>query len=98
MRDRCAHVMARYDFRCPRGHLTTLTQSMTEPLPATLACGTCERPAERVYEPPAAIHFKGRGFYATDVKGAQERRRRPNPADDLARHHDPAAARIARSL
>lgn len=57
----------------------------------------CGKIAERVFAPPAAIHYRGRGFYATDVKGAQERKRRPNPGDDLFIGHDPQAAAIARS-
>lgn len=109
--------MPSYDFRCPAGHVTTLTQSMHVPLPQDLTCqhgkrethtndpseqgrldGACLQRAARVFWAPAAIHFKGRGFYATDVKGAQERRRRPNPGDDLPRQHDPVADALARSL
>jgi predicted nucleic acid-binding Zn ribbon protein len=60
--------------------------------------GLCGMQATRVWEAPAAIHFKGPGFYSTDVKGRQERRRRPNPGDDLFVGHDQTAADIARSL
>lgn len=94
--------MARYDFRCGAGVDTVLIQPMASPTPAEQPCD-CDRPgcdgtASRVWEAPAAIHFKGQGFYATDVKGSQERRRRPNSGDRLARPHDPDAAQIARSL
>lgn len=58
----------------------------------------CLHPARRVYTAPAAIHFRGPGFYSTDVKARQERKRRPNPGDDLYVGHDRAAAQIARSL
>jgi putative FmdB family regulatory protein len=90
--------MPRYDFRCPDGHVTELVQKMSDPLTETTDCDTCDLRAHRVYEPPAAVHFNGPGFYSTDVKARQERRRRPNAADDLYRPHDPAAAKIARSL
>lgn len=92
--------MARYEFLCPDGHLTEITQPMADTVPEQVACadGPCDQPAARVWEPPAAIHYKGRGFYSTDVKGAQERRRRKNPGDDLPVGHDPVAAAIARSL
>jgi predicted nucleic acid-binding Zn ribbon protein len=96
-----------YLFRCPDGHHREIVMSIHDELPTTVACQqlldspeilVCEHVAERVFLPPAAIHFKGRGFYATDVTGAQQRRRRPNPGDDLYRGHDPDAAAIARSL
>ncbi len=89
--------MARYEYRCPLGHVTELVQSMMAPTPATTEC-QCEETASRVFTAPSAIHFKGPGFYATDVKGTQQRKRRPNPGDDLYRSHDQAAANIARSL
>lgn len=87
----------RYPFRCPNGHDTELVLSMHDDIPATTEC-ICDETATRVWEAPAAIHFKGRGFYATDVKGSQERRRRPNAGDSLARIHDPEAAALAKSL
>jgi predicted nucleic acid-binding Zn ribbon protein len=97
--------MARYDYRCPLGHVTILIQPMADDTPASVQCDgmvsgieLCAATAERVWEPPAAIHFHGPGFYATDVKGSQERRRRPNAGDKLERVHDPDAAAIARSL
>jgi predicted nucleic acid-binding Zn ribbon protein len=71
---------------------------MSVPTPAEWRCDEHGVMAPREWTAPAAIHFRGSGFYSTDVKGAQERRRRPNPGDDLHRPHDPAAAKIARSL
>lgn len=66
--------------------------------PEQLRIARCAKRAKRVFSPLAAIHFRGRGFYATDVNSAQRRRRRPNPGDDLFKPHDPDAAAIARSL
>lgn len=90
--------MPSYIFQCDRAHVTELVQSIHDDLPATVTCEACQRPAQRVFLPPAAIHFRGRGFYATDVKGSQERKRRPNPGDGLHIGHDDQAAAIARSL
>lgn len=102
--------MPAYTYRCPAGHLIEHVQSIHDPLPATIACPVvivstddaselhCASHASRVIDAPAAVHFKGPGFYSTDVRGSQQRRRRPNPGDDLLRQHDPAAAAIARSL
>lgn len=86
--------MPEYDYACPDGHTTTMVLKMTEAHPATVECD-CGRNATRVFQAPAAIHFHGRGFTANDF---QNRKRRPNPGDDLPRQHDPAAAAIARSL
>lgn len=89
--------MPRYDFRCPAGHVTEHTFSMAE-VPAATGCRMCMREAKRVYQAPAAIHFHGLGFYATDVTGRIGRRRRKNPGDDLPVEFDDAAARIADAI
>ncbi len=53
-----------YEYRCPRGHTFEIFQRMTDP-PAE-ACQVCgESPVTKVLY-PAAIHFKGSGFYSTD--------------------------------
>ena len=53
-----------YEYRCPRGHTFELFQRMTDPPAET--CQICgESPVTKVLY-PAAIHFKGSGFYSTD--------------------------------
>jgi len=53
-----------YEYRCPNGHTFELFQRMTDPPPSE--CQICgENPLEKVLY-PAAIHFKGSGFYKTD--------------------------------
>jgi putative FmdB family regulatory protein len=53
-----------YEYRCPNGHTFELFQRMTDPPPSE--CQICgESPLEKVLY-PAAIHFKGSGFYTTD--------------------------------
>lgn len=97
--------MPTYLFRCSAGHETEVRCSVAD-MPPKVNCqgrdehtlARCTEEGRRVFLPPVAIHFKGPGFYSTDVRGAQQRRRRPNAADDLHRPHDPAAAKIARSL
>jgi hypothetical protein len=66
-------------------------------VPAVVTC-RCNRTAKRVFSPPAAIHFRGGGFYATDVTGRIHRKRRPNPGDDLPVEFDTPAARIADAI
>jgi putative FmdB family regulatory protein len=53
-----------YEYRCPRGHTFELFQRMSDP-PAS-ECQICgASPVTKVLY-PAAIHFKGSGFYSTD--------------------------------
>ncbi len=53
-----------YEYRCPNGHTFELFQRMSDPPPA--GCQVCDAaPVEKVLY-PAAIHFKGSGFYSTD--------------------------------
>jgi putative FmdB family regulatory protein len=60
-----------YEYRCPRGHTFELFQRMTDP-PAS-ECQICgASPVTKVLY-PAAIHFKGSGFYSTDYGRANRR-------------------------
>ena len=61
-----------YEYRCPEGHTFELFQRMTEPPPE--ACEVCgASPVSKVLY-PAAIHFKGSGFYSTDYgRGGRKR-------------------------
>jgi putative FmdB family regulatory protein len=53
-----------YEYRCPNGHTFELFQRMTDAAPE--ACEICgQGPVTKVLY-PAAIHFKGSGFYSTD--------------------------------
>jgi putative FmdB family regulatory protein len=53
-----------YEYRCPNGHTFELFQRMTDAPPEV--CEICgEGPVTKVLY-PAAIHFKGSGFYSTD--------------------------------
>ena len=61
-----------YEYRCPEGHTFELFQRMTDPAPE--ACEVCgASPVTKVLY-PAAIHFKGSGFYSTDYgRGSRKR-------------------------
>jgi putative FmdB family regulatory protein len=60
-----------YEYRCPQGHTFELFQRMTDAPPE--ACQICgEGPVTKVLY-PAAIHFKGSGFYSTDYGRANRR-------------------------
>jgi putative FmdB family regulatory protein len=60
-----------YEYRCPNGHTFELFQRMSDPPPET--CQICgEGPVTKVLY-PAAIHFKGSGFYSTDYGRGSKR-------------------------
>jgi putative FmdB family regulatory protein len=70
-----------YEYRCPEGHIFDLFQRMTDPPPS--GCQICGAgPVTKVLY-PAAIHFKGSGFYSTDY-GRGNRRREPGRDGDTA--------------
>jgi putative FmdB family regulatory protein len=64
--------MPLYEYRCPNGHTFEVIHRMTDPGPS--ACEVCgASPVEKVLY-PAAIHFKGSGFYSTDYGRGSRRR------------------------
>jgi putative FmdB family regulatory protein len=66
-----------YEYRCPNGHTFELFQRMSDPPPSE--CQICGATPVRKVLYPAAIHFKGSGFYSTDYgRGA----RKAEPARD----------------
>ena len=72
-----------YEYRCPEGHTFELFQRMTDP-PAA-ACDICgAEPVQKVLY-PAAIHFKGSGFYATDYGRGAKKRDRDEPSTDASK-------------
>jgi putative FmdB family regulatory protein len=71
--------MPTYEYRCPNGHTFELFHRMADPPPSE--CQICgAKPLTKVLY-PAAVHFKGSGFYATDY-GRGGRKRDPEPSRD----------------
>jgi putative FmdB family regulatory protein len=72
-----------YEYRCPKGHTFELFQRMTDPSPGE--CQICgASPVTKVLY-PAAVHFKGSGFYATDYgRGAKKREGAKEGSDSSA--------------
>jgi putative FmdB family regulatory protein len=58
-----------YEYLCPDGHRFEVVQRFSDE-PVTV-CEACSKPVQRVLFAPA-VHYKGKGFYATDYgrKGA----------------------------
>ena len=68
-----------YEYRCPEGHTFELFHRMADPSPSECQiCGAA--PVAKVLY-PAAIHFKGSGFYSTDYGRGN---RRPGSRDGEA--------------
>ncbi len=61
-----------YEYRCPDGHTFELLQRMSDPPPEECQiCGAA--PVTKVLY-PAAVHFKGSGFYSTEYgRGGRKR-------------------------
>jgi putative FmdB family regulatory protein len=58
--------MPTYEYRCPKGHRFDVFQKMSDPPGAS--CPECGKAAERMIVPGAGFLFKGEGFYITDYR------------------------------
>ena len=58
--------MPTYEYRCPRGHSFDVFQKISDPAGST--CPECGSAAERVISAGAGFLFKGEGFYITDYR------------------------------
>ena len=58
--------MPTYEYRCPKGHRFDVFQKMSDPPVAK--CPECGKPGERMIVPGAGFLFKGEGFYITDYR------------------------------
>jgi len=85
-----------YEYRCPNGHTFELFQRMTDPPPSE--CQICgESPLEKVLY-PAAIHFKGSGFYTTDYgRGSRKRDGDKSDTSDSGNKKDKADSKPEKS-
>jgi putative FmdB family regulatory protein len=76
-----------YEYRCPNDHTFELFQRMSDAPPG--ACEVCGAgPVTKVLY-PAAIHFKGSGFYSTDY--GRGNRKRDKDTDGAGPDAKPAA-------
>lgn len=58
--------MPTYEYRCPEGHEFEVFQRISDDPGAE--CPECGRPAERQISAGAGFLFKGEGFYITDYR------------------------------
>jgi len=65
--------MPTYEYRCPSGHEFEVFQRMSDAPVAE--CPECGEEAERVLSGGAGVLFKGEGFYATDYRSEEYRKK-----------------------
>ncbi len=65
--------MPTYDYRCPEGHEFEVFQKMSDDPEAE--CPECGKPAERVISGGAGFLFKGEGFYITDYRSDEYKKK-----------------------
>ncbi len=65
--------MPTYEYRCARGHTFDAFQKMSDPPLAT--CPDCGAEAQRMLSGGAGFLFKGEGFYITDYRSADYKKK-----------------------
>lgn len=65
--------MPTYEYRCPNGHEFELFQRMSDEPEAT--CPECGAAAERLLSAGGGLLFKGEGFYITDYRSADYKKK-----------------------
>ncbi len=65
--------MPTYEYRCPRGHHFEVFQRISEKPEAT--CPECGEPGQRLISAGAGFLFKGDGFYTTDYRSADYKKK-----------------------
>ncbi len=65
--------MPTYEYRCPKGHHFEVFQRISEKPEA--ACPQCGAPGQRQISAGAGFLFKGEGFYKTDYRSADYKKK-----------------------
>jgi len=100
--------MPTYDYECPKGHRFEVFQKMTDKPSAT--CPKCKARARRVISGGAGFLFKGEGFYITDYRsddykkkasaetgGGVDKADKPEKADKPAKAESPKKSKAAKA-
>ena len=65
--------MPTYDYECPKGHRFEVFQRMSDD--PVSECPECGAPAQRKISGGAGFLFKGEGFYITDYRSADYKKK-----------------------
>ena len=89
--------MPTYEYRCPRGHHFEVFQRISDKPEA--ACPECGEPGQRQISAGAGFLFKGEGFYVTDYRSPDYKKKASSeapapsaPAKDAVTPAKPASA------
>ena len=82
--------MPTYEYRCPDGHDFEVFQRMSDEPGA--ACPECGKPAERLLSAGGGLLFKGEGFYITDYRSAEYKKKAKAESSDGAKSSTPDSA------
>ncbi len=74
--------MPTYEYRCPAGHHFEVFQRISDKPEAI--CPECGRPAQRQISAGAGFLFRGEGFYSTDYRSADYKKKASSEASDTA--------------
>jgi putative FmdB family regulatory protein len=72
--------MPTYEYRCPNGHEFEVFQRISDDPVAS--CPECGEAAQRQISAGAGFLFKGEGFYATDYRSPDYRKKASSEAGD----------------
>jgi putative FmdB family regulatory protein len=72
--------MPTYDYECPKGHSFEAFQKMTDEPVAK--CPECGRKARRKISGGAGFLFKGKGFYITDYRSEDYKKKASSESGD----------------
>jgi len=70
--------MPTYEYRCPAGHQFEVFQRISDK--AEAACPECGRAGQRQISAGAGFLFKGQGFYSTDHRSADYKKKASSDA------------------
>jgi putative FmdB family regulatory protein len=82
--------MPTYEYRCPDGHDFEVFQRMSDEPGAV--CPECGKPAERLLSAGGGLLFKGEGFYITDYRSAEYKKKAQADAGGAAKSSPPDSA------
>lgn len=87
--------MPTYEYRCPEGHEFELFQRMSDEPGAD--CPECGKAAERLLSAGGGLLFKGDGFYITDYRSSEYKKKAQADAGGGSKESKPSGSDTASS-
>ena len=87
--------MPTYEYECPKGHTFEVFQKMTdEPI---AKCPECGKKARRKISGGAGFLFKGEGFYITDYRSEDYKKKASSEAGESSSKSEPKSGKSEKS-